>query len=184
MLREQADFSITDLYLYNDAGKLTDRRIRSYIQSYKTDDLIRYHLMYHMTGTDSLMFRREYLLGIGGFPHIDLGDEFYLMMRAIEAHGRLAYVQDCSIMAYVHGGENGLSSGQNKIKCENDLFEYKRKFFCKIGRKAVRYIKMRHYASLAFAYLRINKPIAFALNGLNAFLCSPIDAIKLLGARH
>lgn len=184
MLHENADYCITDLYLYNESGKLTDRRIRSYIKSYETADLIRYHLMYHMTGTDSMMFRKSYLLSIGGFPPIDLGDEFYLMCRAIEAAGRFAYSSGCSIKAYVHSGENGLSSGQNKIKCENDLFEYKRSFFGKIGRRSVRYIRMRHYASLAFAYLRLKKYLAFVLNGLKAVLCSPIGALKLLGARH
>lgn len=44
---------------------------------------MKYHLLYHMTGTDTLMFKGEYLRRIGGFPTIDVGDEFYLMEQAI-----------------------------------------------------------------------------------------------------
>jgi len=48
-----------------------------------------------------MMFCREYLLKIGGFPPIDVGDEFYLMKEAICGGGNFAYIQGCHVMAYI-----------------------------------------------------------------------------------
>lgn len=174
------DYSITDLVLYNEAGKETDRRIRSYIKDFSASALRVYHLKYHMTGTDTMMFKKEYLTKIGGFAPIDVGDEFYLMQRAIEGGGKFGYLPGCEIKAYVHTGEGGLSSGDGKIKGENDLFEYKKKFFDQLSRKDVRYIKVRHYAVLAFAEIRRKRYGAFVKNGMLAFFNSPVDCLKML----
>ena len=88
------------------------------------------------------MFQTEYLKKIGGFSPIDVGDDFYLMMKAIKGGGKFGYAPYNEIKAYVHKGENGgLSSGQEKIKGENALFEYKKEFFHSLRRKDIRYIK-------------------------------------------
>jgi len=80
MEESSADFSVTDLSLYDNGGKLVDYRSRAYIKSFDNDDLLKAHIMYHLTGTDTFMFKREYIVAIGGFMPIDVGDEFYLMM--------------------------------------------------------------------------------------------------------
>ncbi len=87
MIQNQLDYCITDLYLYDEKERLIDKRIRNYILKHDCDSLLKYHLKYHMTGTDTMMFRKEYLLKIGGFPPIDIGDEFYLMKEAITGGG-------------------------------------------------------------------------------------------------
>ena len=92
-----SDFSITDLELFNEQDKLIDRRSRDYLVGVAPDALLSLHLKHHMTGTDTMMFRREYLLAIGGFEPIDVGDEFYLMQKAIEAGGRFSYLPACDI---------------------------------------------------------------------------------------
>ena len=84
MLESESDYSITDLDLYNEQDKLIDKRTRAYIRDVTPQALRSYHLKYHLTGTDTMMFRREYLLAIGGFEPIDVGDEFYLMQKAID----------------------------------------------------------------------------------------------------
>lgn len=175
-----ADFSLTDLSLYSEEDQLTDRRIRDYLRSYDKENLLKYHLMYHMTGTDTMMFRRDYLLKIGGFPGIDVGDEFYLMCRAIEGGGRFVYVPACHVKAYVHTGETGLSSGRGKIDGENALYAYKKNKFAGLDGKTRRYIRMRHYAVLAFAHLKLGKKGGFLLNGIRSFLCAPCSCVKLL----
>lgn len=183
MKAEDADFSITDLDLYNETEKLVEKRTRGYIDAYDPNSLLKYHLMYHMTGTDTMMFRRSYLTEIGGFPPIDVGDEFYLMSCAIEAGGKFAYVPGCYVKAYVHTGDGGLSSGQGKIDGENALFAYKKTLFGQMDRKTQSYIKMRHYAVLAYAYLRMGKLGAFLVMGCHAFFCSPLGSCKLLTNR-
>lgn len=181
MIDSDADFGITDLYLYNESNELIDKRIRTYIKSYEIKDLMRYHLMFHMTGTDSFMFKTDYLRKIGGFPGIDLGDEFYLMKEAILGGGKFKYSNQCYIKAYVHSGEDkGLSCGECKIKGEMALYEEKKRFFSYLAKRDIKYVKMRHFAVIAFAELRRKKMVSFLVMTFKAFFASPIGCIKMV----
>lgn len=180
MMENKLDYCITDLELYNENDRLIDRRIRTYIKDTSPEALQLYHLKHHMTGTDTMMFTKSYLTKIGGFAHIDSGDEYYLMQRAIDGKGKFGYLPGSDIKAYVHTGEQGLSSGEGKIKGENALYEYKKQYFSNISAKDRRYIKMRHYAVLAFAEIRRKKYFNFVLNAVKAFFTSPIGAISIL----
>ena len=183
MLDNKADYSLTDLELYHEDGRLGENRTRRYIKSIDKKDLLKYHLMYHMTGTDTMMFKRKYLLYIGGFEPIDVGDEFYLMMKAIKAGGKFCYAPVCDVKAYIHVNSHGLSSGQKKIEGENRLYDYKFKFFKSLSPKNIRYIRMRHFAVLAFAYLRMRKYIPFFTNAMKSFFVSPILCTELFIGR-
>lgn len=180
METNQCDYSITDLILYNEVDKKINRRIRSYIKETTVESLRLYHLKYHMTGTDTIMFKKEYLIQIGGFAPIDVGDEFYLMQRAIEEGGKFGYLPGCEIKAYVHTGDGGLSSGDGKIKGENALYEYKKTFFDQLEAGDIRYIKMRHYAVIAYAELRRKNYVKFISNALKSFLASPCNFFTIL----
>ena len=184
MINGNYDFSITDLYLYNQNDKLVDRRCRTYLRDFRKEDLGNYHMMYHLTGTDTLMFKREYLMQLGGFGPANVGDEYYLMQRAIEAEGRLGYLPGCDVKAYIHTNDGGVSSGDGKIKGENDLFRYKKAHFHQIDGKTRRYIRMRHYAVIAFAELRRKRMNPFVKNAALSFLCSPFQCVKLVLARR
>ena len=181
MEKAGADYSVTDLNLYNGQEKLVEVRKRDYI----TDEaqLMKYHLMHHITGTDTVMFRRDYLLRIGCFDPINVGDEFYLMAKAIKNGGKFLYVPGCQVKAYIHGGEDGLSGGQGKIDGENQLFAYKQKYFADLDKKTVRYIHMRHHAVLAYANLRNGSYGRFLIEGMRAVAWEPAAAIKLLTGR-
>lgn len=180
METNQCDYSITDLILYNEDDKKINRRIRSYIKETTVESLRLYHLKYHMTGTDTIMFKKEYLIQIGGFAPIDVGDEFYLMQRAIEGGGKFGYLPGCEIKAYVHTGDGGLSSGDGKIKGENALYEYKKTFFDQLEAGDIRYIKMRHYAVIAYAELRRKNYVKFISNALKSFFASPCNFFTIL----
>lgn len=179
MMENQCDYCITDLDLYDENDRLIERRIRSYICDSSVKSLFRYHMLHHLTGTDTMMFTKDYLLQIGCFEPIDVGDEFYLMHKAIEAGGKFGYLLGSDIKAYVHTGEGGLSSGEQKIKGENLLFEFKKKYFHRLDKKSIRFIKMRHHAVVAYAYLRIGKFGYFFVYGLKAFFISPITSVRL-----
>lgn len=183
MIEKNSDFSLTDLHLYSDKEKLIEIRNRKYIEKYEKEDLMRYHLMYHLTGTDAMMFKKDYLVRIGSFPNIDVGDEFYLMQKAIEAGGKFSYVPICDLKAYVHTNTQGLSSGESKVNGENELFEYKKQFFPQLDIKAIKYIKMRHYAVLAFAEVRRKKIPIFLKYSLLSFLSDPVSFIQLIVKR-
>ena len=184
MQENNLDYCVTDLDLFNQEEKLIDKRTRSFIKETSTEALRIYHLKYHITGTDTMMFKKEYLDKIGGFAPIDVGDEFYLMQRAIEGKGKFGYLPKCDVKAYIHTGENeGVSSGQGKINGENALYEYKKGYFDKLSKKDVRYIKMRHYAVLAFAYIRMRKLLPTVKNAWLGFIASPINFVMLLKER-
>ncbi|WP_288887377.1 glycosyltransferase family A protein [uncultured Eubacterium sp.] len=180
MVNKKADYSITDLTLLNEDNSISENRRRNYLNTKEGDNLMVCHMKYHMTGTDTMMFRRSYLNEIGKFEAIDVGDEFYLMVKAIEKNGKFAYLPESYVKAYVHTGEGGLSSGETKIEGENDLYNYKREKYVAFSRKDRKYIDMRHHAVLAFAYKRNGKIVRFILEGLYSFVLSPSAAIKLL----
>lgn len=181
MVQSGADYCITDLNLFDEQERQIETRTRNYIKTNAPEALLQYHLMYHMTGTDTLMFRSEYLRKIGGFPPIDVGDEFYLMMEAINGNGVFCYLPGCDVKAYVHTGETGgLSSGESKLQGENALHIYKKQFFHRLDAKSRRYIRMRHHAVLAFAYLRKKAYASFLVQGICSFLAAPVACLKLL----
>lgn len=180
MLNSKSDYSLTDLYLYDEKGYLIEKRNRNYIKDLSKKSLIRYHLMYHMTGTDVMMFKKDYLLRIGGFSHINVGDEFYLMQKAIEADGKFGYLPVCDVKAYVHTHTDGLSSGETKVKGENELYNYKKNFFNTLSSGDKRFIIMRHYAVLAFAELRRKKYHRLMFYALRSICASPVNFIGLI----
>ena len=179
MLEVDADFSVTDLELFTENDVFIEKRTRSYIEKTDKESLFKYHLMHHITGTDTMMFKKEYILKIGSFEPIDVGDEFYLMKKAIEYGGIFKYVKVCDVKAYIHSDSDGLSSGESKINGENLLYEYKKKDFANLDKKTIKYIKMRHYAVLAFAELRMKNLKKCGIYSAKGFINSPIDCINL-----
>ncbi len=174
------DYSITDLALYNENGKLEEKRVRYFLDAdttYSKEELLEYHLLYHLTGTDTLMFRTDYLERLGGFPPIDVGDEFYLMEAAILGGGKFSYIPCCEVKAMVHRETEGLSSRESKIQGENALYEFKKAFFPQLRRSVIRRIRMRHYLVLAYAHLRSKEYLSFLKEGIAAFLSAPVACI-------
>lgn len=180
MVSVGADYGLTDLCLYNERGDLIDKRIRFYIKTTEVEQLMRYHLLYHMTGTDTLMFKTEYLRAIGGFPGIDVGDEFYLMKEAILGNGICVYSEHCYVKAYIHIGENGgLSSGQRKIDGENVLHQEKMKYFKYLSKDDIKYVNVRHYVVKAYAEIRMGKVFSSIRDCICAFIISPVKFLKM-----
>lgn len=180
MEKWEVDFSITDLALYNENGNLEEKRVRYFLdpdETYTREELLEYHLLYHLTGTDTLMFRKDYLERIGGFPPIDVGDEFYLMEAAILGGGKFSYIPCCEVKAMVHRETEGLSSRESKIQGENALYEFKKAFFPQLRRSVIRRIRMRHYLVLAYAHLRSKEYLSFLKEGIAAFLSAPVACI-------
>lgn len=180
MSQVNADYSLMNLKLYYENETISEIRRRDYLLTNESNNLLLCHLKYHMTGTDTMMFTKEYLTKIGCFDPIDIGDEFYLMMKAIENKGKFVYCNVCDVKAYVHKGNDGLSSGQQKIDGEKKLYNFKKHYFDILNSKNKRYIKMRHHAVLAFAYKRSGKTSKFCLEALKSIFTAPIQCISLI----
>ena len=183
MLSTQADYGLTDIKIYNENEKLCDNRERSYIKSTKKDDLICYHLKHHLSGTGTLIFKKEYIEKIGKFGNIDFGDEFLLMLKAIENDGKFTYLPGCYIRAYIHRGEVGLSNGESKINGENTVFEIRKKYFGYLSKDDQKFVITRHFLVLAFAEFRRRKYFKAAYNGVRALLVSPVNFLRHIKER-
>lgn len=178
ILSADADVCIEDLKLADEKGRAVETRTRKYLFSARAENYLGLHLIHHMTGTDSLMFRKSAFDRIGGFPPIDLGDEFYLMAKALSSGLKLCYHPETGVVATVHNS-GSLSSGESKIRCENDLYAYKKQFFPRLTVRERMQVRMRHHAVLAFAYLRMKNWSGFAKHAALSFFSSPFACAKL-----
>ena len=180
MLTHGCDMSFSNMVMFNDAGIVVDMREYHDIPSFDNDGLLRYHLMRHMTGTPTFMYHAEKLREIGGFEDAKMGQEFYLMLKTIERGLKIGYMDDCDVIVYKHAGE-AITNGKNKISGENNLFQFKKKYFGILSSKEIRFIKFRHYAVMVVAYLRNSMYISAVIATIQAFVSSPGDFAVQVG---
>ena len=183
MVESNADFSITDLEQYDEHGKFVEKRDRSYIESTENSDLFKYHYLYHLTCTNTLMFKSEYLREIGGFHCADMGDEFYLIEKAILGGGTFCYDPHCYVHTVIHQKEFGVSNGMNKINGEKRLFLHKKEHFDRFTKKEIRQIKVRYKMVIAYAYYRMKKYFYCLAYILQAAFISPFSTIRYIKKR-
>lgn len=177
MQEQDCDLSFSNLIMYNNAGEIVDMREFHDIPSFDNETLLHYHLMHHMTGTPTFMFKADKLREIGGFDDAKMGQEFYLMLKSIERGLKIRYFDDCDVIVYKHDRE-AISRGMNKINGENHLYAFKQKYFPQLNRKEIRFIRFRHYAVLVVAYLRNKMHWQAVKAGFKAFISSPGDFFR------
>lgn len=168
MIKQNADYSITNLDLFDENDVIVRKRRHDYIE--KENDLLVTHLKHHLTGTDTFMFKKNYLIKIGMFGELDSGDEFYLMMNAINNKGKLLWIDDCYVKAYVHSDGSGLSTNKKRENGENMLFNFKKQYFSRISKKDRDFIEVRHILVLAKISLDCKKYIKTIVYLIKAFL--------------
>jgi glycosyltransferase involved in cell wall biosynthesis len=161
MIENNLDMCFTDLRMHNEKDQLIDYREYSKIKSFDKDSLFRYHLTRQIAGTPTFMYKKSSLLKIGLFDDVCMGQEFYLMAKTIEGGASIGYLKGSDVIGYRYDIE-AISTGPNKIKGENLLYQYKRKFFGRLCLSERQYIRCRHWAVMAVAYKR-NKKIFKAL---------------------
>lgn len=176
MIETNADYSLTDLDLYNEDGKLVRKRRHSYLK--ENVNLLNMHLMYHLTGTDTFMFKKDYLIKIGMFDEIDSGDEFYLMLKAIKNNGIFAYLPKSFVKAYIHSYGIGITASTNREAGECILYENKKEYFNILNNSEISFIKMRHYLVLLSCGLREKNIYKILKNLFYSFFSNPIFFIK------
>lgn len=179
MIKDQSDYSITDLCLYDHNEQIIEYRSRDYIKKTSKEDLLKYHFLNHMTGTNTFMFTKKYLDLIGRFPEIDTGDEFYLMNSAILKEGKLSYIPYCDVKAYINPPGTGMSSDFNRIIGEKVLYNFKKEHFHLLDRKDKLYITMRFHLVLSYIYFNDKKSI-FILYLIRSFISHPSGFFKLI----
>ena len=177
MLNQDCDMSFTDLKLVNDNKVVVDYREYPSLNSFDKQSLLKYHIMRHLTGTPTFMYKADKLKGIGGFEDAKMGQEFYLMLKSIERDLKIGYLSDCDVIAYRHN-EGGISQGKNKILGENALYEFKKRYFNIFTIREKIFIRFRHYAVMVVAYKRNKEYLKSLGSAIIMFLSSPIDFVK------
>ena len=129
-----------------------------------------------MTGTPTFMFKTEKLREIGGFEDVKMGQEFYLMLKAIEKGLTIGYMPECDVKVYKHT-EGGITQGKNKIDGENKLYEFKKKYFAQMSKAEIKFINFRHWAVMVVAYKRNSMYMQMDGSGIKAFVRSPNDFV-------
>lgn len=173
MKKNNYDMTFTNLIYLNHKGQVIEFRNFKDIKSYDSEYLFKYHLMKHITGTPTYMFNTKKLKKMGGFTNVKMGQEFYLMIKAIKSNLNIMYFNDSNVVAY-RNVVNSISFSNNKIIGEKKLFLYKKKYFYLFNRKEKKYIRFRHYAVLAVAYKRNKKFIMSAIYLMLSFIKSPM----------
>lgn len=172
-------YSVCNVTLMHPNG-LKDIRNRNFLRS--EGNLLSKHLKFHITATSTFMFNKDFFNQIGGFPKTDLGDEFILMLNAIQVSDKFSHCDFMGVVADVNG-EVGLSSYQNKITSENQLITLKYSYFHLLSKKDIRYIRMRHFLVKANAKFKLNmKKEGFTLT-LRSFYSHPKGFLNIILGR-
>ncbi|GAA0469178.1 glycosyltransferase family 2 protein [Alkalibacillus silvisoli] len=177
MLKKNLDLSFTDVRFHNIDDLLVDYREHCYIKHTSNTELLKHHLMHHLTPTATYMFKREAIVTIGAFDDVKMGQEFMLMLKAIERGLKIGYMKGAYVIQYLHDEER-ISIGQNKISKEVELFHFKKKYFKYLTLRQRQYVKFRHHTVMMVAGKRSGEyHIAFK-QLLRAIFTSPFDCIK------
>lgn len=176
MEKNNLEVSFSDVRIHDSRDKLIDYREHSYVQTWDNKELLKLHLMHHLTPTATYMFQRESLLRIGGFDDVAMGQEYILMLKAITSGLRIGYLPQAFVIQYIHDGER-ISVGQTKLDKEKELYRLKQTYFNYLTRKERRYVRFRHYAVMVISGKRSGE-FSICLQYLfRMFVTSPIYCV-------
>lgn len=171
------DASAMDGATYDEEDNLLSEKKQHFRNDMTSDELMRVHMMYHISGTNTFMFRTDKIRSIGGFDDLPACQEYVLMQKAIEARMTIGYVERTLVKNHISNGER-LSTSLKKIPTQNLLLEKKKKHFDLLTRKEKNAVVCRHYGVLFNIYYKNKKyPQAF-VSVVKCVFASPNDAWK------
>ncbi|MBQ7252461.1 MAG: glycosyltransferase family 2 protein [Kiritimatiellae bacterium] len=171
------DFAVMDgaTYRHGTEEKVSERHQR--VQEGMTnEELMRIHLLYHLSGTNTFMFRADYLRKIGGFDDAPSCQEWFLMEKALMGGGKFGYLPGIHIRNYQHPGGQ-LSTGKKKLVGQKILFEHKKRHFRLLTAAERRQVVCRHHGVLFFVHFKMHHYLRAACEAVRCFFASPRDAV-------
>lgn len=171
------DMSWQDVSWYDELGRLVEHRRLDHCVDFSTEGLLRAHLLTPISPTAIYMLRRDLFARTEGFGEVATGQDWWLMLRCIEAGARIGYMPEVHVRQYQHSGER-LSLGQNKIDGEEARHEKVREYYPRLSKRDIRYIEFRHNAVLAFACKRSGRMVDAVRYSLGTIAASPADCVR------
>ncbi len=174
------DMCFTELRFCNYQDKTVDYREHLGLEGFDRKSLLRRHLMHHIIGTPTFMYKRKAIEKVGGFDDAKVSQEWYLMYKTIMTDGiKIGYYPHCDVVAY-RNPTGGISGGPHKIAWEKKLYQFKKRHFDLLSKKEQRYVTFRFYAVLTAAAKR-NRKYLLALGYLcRCFFTSPCNFFREL----
>ncbi len=176
MIKYKFDMSFSNLIIKNENGRIVDYR-KYNIKDFSMLNLLKYHLMHHITGTPTYMYKKKVLEELEGFPDVKVGQEFILMLNTIKLGYKIGYLNADDVISYSHKGER-ISTGKNKIEGEDYLFQMKKQYFSMLNFFERSYIKFRHNIVKAVYYYRKRKYFFSIYYVFISFIYSPYSFFK------
>lgn len=177
MIEKGFELTFMDVRIHSMDDRLIDYREHKYVSNLEQKELLKNHLMHHLTPTGTYMFKRESLIRIDGFDDVSVGQEFRLMLKAIESGLKIGYIPIAYVIQYIHDGER-ISVGKNKLEKEIELYNFKKKYFDELSEKQKKYIKFRHHVVMAVVGIRSRNISISVYNLLLAIYTSPTYCFK------
>ena len=178
MLGNGLDFSYQDISWYDaDSGRLVEHRRLNHVTDFTRIGLLRAHILTPIAPTAIYMLKTSLFRRTQGFGEVRVGQDWFLMLRCIEADAKIGYMPEVHVKQYLHAGYR-LSLGKNKILGENRLYEVRQSYFKYLSASEQRYVKFRHFAVLAFASARCHRWFDAVRYGVESFFSSPIQFLK------
>lgn len=176
MMMHNLSFSYSDTTEQTKDGKRLCMRIADGITDWSADTAFKYHITSGISPLSSSMFRRDFLVEVGGFRNAGSGKNYMLVYDAIEyarthPDRSLGYFP-CSYISF-NPDDNPDQDAALRIKNENELYAVKLSGAEKLDDTDRKYIDFRHYAALAHIASQ-NKDLKETVKNLfTAFMISP-----------
>lgn len=178
MMENDWDVSVMDGATYNyETGEKVAERHQHIRNGMTKDELIRAHLLYHISGTNTFMYKASYLKEIGGFVDVPSCQEYMLMQKTLDNNPNLGYIPEIHIKNYMHSGEQ-ISTGPKKLKGQQLLFASKKEHFDLLTARERRQVICRHHGVLFFVYFKMHNYFKSFTEAIKCFFSSPVDACK------
>ncbi len=176
MQEHDLEMCYQDVAWYDEDGRLVELRRLDHARSMSYIDLLRAHMLTPISPTSIYMIRHELFERVGGFGDMHMGEDWLLMLRCIEAGGRIGYMPGVHVHQTLHG--NRLSVGQSKIEGESKRHEIVRRYYGLLDADEQRYVEFRHNAVLAVAEKRAGNPKGVLSFGVKAVANAPLAALR------
>ena len=178
MVEHDWDVSVMDGATYNFVtGEKVAERHQRLRNGMTKDELIRSHLLYHISGTNTFMYKTSFLRSIGGFMDVPSCQEYMLMQKTLDANPKFGYIPEIHIKNFMHPGEQ-LSTGPKKLKGQMTLYESKKQHFDLLTAGERRQVTCRHHGVLFFVYHKMHQNGKALTEAMKCFFSSPTNAIK------
>lgn len=123
MIKYDYDASFTASQTY-DEDKKEIVKIKKYQTFYDYDNVLRFHLVEMIVGTQTFMYKKEVFKKIGGFENIPAGQEYYLMYKTLINNYKVGYLDEILTTIFIHSEER-ITTNKNKILAEKLLYNLK-----------------------------------------------------------